>query len=212
MFEEFWYMGFHIIIIAYFADIFKIFSRFYVIIVSFLAEQKMGYNAYLKLVVGYKIPGAQATKLADVRACSHTESQSKFCPECGKPMWVKEKRVILWDDDCGDNLALKGKFQVVSNNESNSVFFVGKVIKEDSLFNDDGKEMVVPGDEFPALYNSSFQKDLDSALAEIGIDGPYGKFGVHLSVYYSSWYDTPGNKLDSSSQKNAFLHGRAKRS
>ena len=47
----------------------------------------MGVSGYAHLIVGLKINNIDLLENKPVRCCSHPEHDSKFCPECGKPMW-----------------------------------------------------------------------------------------------------------------------------
>lgn len=42
-----------------------------------------------KLILGCKIDNPYVVRKS--RGCHHQESESKFCSECGKPMWAEEK-------------------------------------------------------------------------------------------------------------------------
>ena len=37
-----------------------------------------------------------------VRGCSHREMDAKFCPECGKPMWIEEDYDSEYEDEISD--------------------------------------------------------------------------------------------------------------
>lgn len=44
------------------------------------------------VIVGYNIPSSVVYSATDnstsIRGCSHSDNNTKFCPECGKPTWI----------------------------------------------------------------------------------------------------------------------------
>ena len=50
------------------------------------------YTAYT--IIGVKVPKSRLYEKKNVRNCSHPQSDSKFCPECGKPMWQETEKPI----------------------------------------------------------------------------------------------------------------------
>jgi len=52
----------------------------------------MSCSAWALTMIGYMIPGDRLIEENKYRCCNHPEKDTKFCPECGKPMWktIKE--------------------------------------------------------------------------------------------------------------------------
>lgn len=60
----------------------------------------MGYDAYSYAVFGKEMHKSDLTVVTKKRSCVHdTNLNSKFCSECGKPVWVENKEFIA---DYGD--------------------------------------------------------------------------------------------------------------
>lgn len=69
----------------------------------------MGYSAYSYVIYGIEVKRSDLTSDGVKRGCSHPETSSKFCGECGKPMFVHvEKSLIpaLVDQQDSKNLSL----------------------------------------------------------------------------------------------------------
>jgi len=47
----------------------------------------MGYSSSAHFIAGVKIDADTIVERKKRRVCSHPETDAKFCPECGKPMW-----------------------------------------------------------------------------------------------------------------------------
>jgi len=63
----------------------------------------MGYDAYSHVIYGIEVDRKILEKTERVRSCNHNiDEKSKFCPECGKPVWVESTVSVLdnlHDDD-----------------------------------------------------------------------------------------------------------------
>lgn len=78
-----------------------------------LKGEKMGYSAYVYQVFGVRVAAAAIKKEVNTRGCSHTEvNGANFCPECGKPMWIKKTENSL------ESLADKGLSYYFSDHET----------------------------------------------------------------------------------------------
>lgn len=55
----------------------------------------MGMDCYSQAIIGVKIDNPFVTSKA--RNCKHPEVNSRFCPECGQPMWknIKEAHPVI---------------------------------------------------------------------------------------------------------------------
>jgi hypothetical protein len=51
----------------------------------------MSVSYWGKLILGCKIDDPYVT--AKDRGCHHQESESKFCSDCGKPMWIEREQL-----------------------------------------------------------------------------------------------------------------------
>ena len=58
----------------------------------------MGYSASTVVIVGVYVDKTLYEKKSKVRGCKHKESSSRFCPECGKPIWVEKVEEVDFDD------------------------------------------------------------------------------------------------------------------
>jgi hypothetical protein len=122
----------------------------------------MGYSSSAYLVYGFKCSKGDLETVTQVRACQHPEAESKFCPECGKPMFLTKTTSI--DLDYGDknerNLAL-----YCSDYES-SERVVGFVIGHTKSIN----EVDMPTPEMKKALLDFIQKhDLDYSELHLGI-------------------------------------------
>lgn len=64
----------------------------------------MGYDAYSYAVFGKQVSKSDLTVVTKVRGCSHkTDTNQKFCSECGKPVWKQEKEFIA-DEGYGNKI------------------------------------------------------------------------------------------------------------
>lgn len=62
----------------------------------------MSYDAYSYAVYGKKITKDEMSEVKLVRSCTHqTDLNRKFCSECGKPVYRKEKHILLEDENNG---------------------------------------------------------------------------------------------------------------
>jgi|SRR5476651_220133 len=52
----------------------------------------MGYSAKAKLVYGIKVSESDLEITSSKRGCSHEEENSRFCPQCGRPMFIETVR------------------------------------------------------------------------------------------------------------------------
>jgi hypothetical protein len=57
----------------------------------------MGYSASAYLVYGFKCSKSDLQTVKQVRGCNHPQTGGKFCPECGKPMFVEKTETIDLD-------------------------------------------------------------------------------------------------------------------
>lgn len=55
----------------------------------------MGYSAYSYVVYGIRVKHSDLTFEEVERGCSHPETKSKFCGECGKPMFVHTEYSLI---------------------------------------------------------------------------------------------------------------------
>ena len=56
----------------------------------------MGLDVYSNVVYGKVISKEVLTQRQKVRGCSHQIDESKkFCPECGKSVWIETKDILL---------------------------------------------------------------------------------------------------------------------
>lgn len=55
----------------------------------------MGYDASASMAIGVRKLASDFKKQVKVRGCKHDETKAKFCPECGKPMWVDKTEYII---------------------------------------------------------------------------------------------------------------------
>ncbi len=63
-------------------------------------DKDMGYDATAQTIIGVKINEKHLYENKPVRCCQHPEKDSKFCSECGKPMWKDcQVRKDFYDDD-----------------------------------------------------------------------------------------------------------------
>lgn len=58
----------------------------------------MGYSASAYLVYGFKCSKQDLQTTVQVRGCKHPQTSGKFCPECGKPMFVEKTHTIDLDE------------------------------------------------------------------------------------------------------------------
>lgn len=122
----------------------------------------MGYSASAYLVYGFQCSKSDLETVKQVRGCKHPEANSKFCPECGKPMFVEKTTSI--DMDYGykneKNLAL------YSSDYESRERVIGFVLG----YTDSINEVSMPTPEMKKALLDFIQKhDLDYSELHLGI-------------------------------------------
>jgi hypothetical protein len=136
----------------------------------------MGYDVYSRVVVGYIVSKEDTIEVRKVRACKHeTNLNSKFCSECGKPVY-KEEELSLLDE--------------YTKNDNFTVFTFGSE-ERDYAIGIGGHETETYG-SLSSLDLNTLPKDLNAyalkvkdELAEYGIEVDEDDFGVHSVVTHS---------------------------
>jgi hypothetical protein len=80
----------------------------------------MGSYYYAYTVVGCRLESDETASLSTVRGCNHAATNTKFCAECGKPMWIKQEQTIA---EFLEDLDLPEGYEVITN--SDGYAFIG---------------------------------------------------------------------------------------
>lgn len=134
----------------------------------------MGYSATSHTVIGIQIEKNDLYEETETRGCKHPVSKSKFCPECGQPVWNKDSKPVAAYDDCREKL---GGFDLVHVScESDQYIIAGWQIEASS------------GNENPAFSKppnfEAIKAKMKVVLEPLGF-WEENKFGIYAVLYES---------------------------
>lgn len=134
----------------------------------------MGYSAYSYTVYGKIVNKSDITELYQVRGCKHNvDTSSKFCPECGKPMFkIEEREKGLFDED--NKPGTIGKYY---SDYASDTFIVGFCLAHTS-YNSDVFMPVQP-------VTDKMKQDLIDFFTENEIEYQESDFKVYTYTYHS---------------------------
>jgi hypothetical protein len=136
----------------------------------------MGLDVYSNVVYGKVISKEVLTQRQMVRACDHQIDESKkFCPECGKPVWVETENVML------DPQESNGLSYFYSDYENQNQVIVGFRLGETGSHRNNNDTT------FFKLKNQTPQmtQELIAFFSQRGITTTDKDFAMHLFQYYS---------------------------
>lgn len=142
----------------------------------------MGMDIYVSQIAGYCLDKSAIRKSERVRGCKHELSENenkknKFCPECGKPMWIEKKYNALYGDGVSFEFIEYGDAEDVS-------YAVGVVLGKDISY-EDNVDTGMPWEKIKALNLDKVAEDIKKELSESGIEVNLKDFGVFSLVRIS---------------------------
>lgn len=136
----------------------------------------MGLDVYSNVVYGKVIPKEVLTQRQRVRGCNHEVDESKkFCPECGKPVWIETEDFML--DSQEDN----GLSYFYSDPENQTSVIVGfRLGRTDSHRSGGSCEFFKV-----KSITSQMTQELIAFFSQRGIITTNKDFAMHVFQYYS---------------------------
>ena len=89
----------------------------------------MSTSAYAHIIVGLKIKRSKVMTTKIVRCCKHKKDDSKFCPECGEPMWKEESFInpaVADLEDSYDSDPMDITYTTADDWSDDPTFYIGR--------------------------------------------------------------------------------------
>lgn len=96
----------------------------------------MGYSVSAYVVFGVKRDMDELQQMVRVRGCEHPETKGKFCPECGKPMFIEEEAELGLDWESSSR-----KLGIFSSQYESSEQIVGFILNNVDMY-DNGAQRI----------------------------------------------------------------------
>lgn len=130
----------------------------------------VSYTAYV--VYGGTFAEADLKDITKVRACTHAELNTKFCPECGKPMWVEVEEGMRVEEAYRE-----GSFGYIAKMYDSQTDLVVGIILAKVRDNYGGNESWSTFEE----VGNKVKGQLKQACIDLGLDMPNPR--LHLVMY-----------------------------
>jgi hypothetical protein len=112
----------------------------------------MGYSVNAYVVYGVKCDVDELRPMVRVRGCKHPEAKSKFCPECGQPMFIMEEAELDlgWESD-------SNTLGIFSSHEESQQQVVGFILNNIGIYDNGVEEIGDATDEMEEQIVDWFQ-------------------------------------------------------
>ena len=122
------------------------------------------------MVIGYQVPESEVLQAKAVRGCQHLEMEgAKFCPECGKAMWVHSDEPVLEEGEAVEGFEVVVIPSAYENRPRR--YYVGHISRDNWSIR-----------ELAAYDFNMHRESLQKVLKALGIDPGKCKFGLHLAA------------------------------